>query len=640
MGRWLRRIIWIGYDISIILSAVALAYGLRFDFSWDPSDMKYMPLAVILSIIILLTVYSFAHVYRKLWRYASVHELLVLGGATTLAIPFLYICSHILHSLIGRIVIPRSIFLIAYPFVLMGVGGGRLIWRVAADIVSNRMEKGIRVLIVGAGQAGVMVAKELRNQPTGRRIPVGFIDDDPAKLHMELLGVPVLGCRNDIPSAVKRYGIDEIIVAIPSAPLKEIQSIISICRQCHIRIRMLPDLKTILAGSSMIRLIRDVRVEDLLRRDPVNLDVDGIARFLTGKRVLVTGAGGSIGSELCRQVAAFDAELLILVGHGEHSIYSIDRELKSLFPHIQTVSCIADIQDRKRIEEVVSHYRPEVIFHAAAHKHVPLMEMNPTEAVKNNVFGTVNVADIAHDYHVERFVMISTDKAVNPTNVLGATKRVAEMYVQALNGKSRTIFVSVRFGNVLGSRGSVIPLFQEQIENGGPVTVTHPDMTRYFMTIPEAAQLVIQAGAMARGGEVFLLDMGKPVRIVELAEDLIRLSGYQPGKDIEIDFVGIRPGEKLHEEMLTHDEGAHVTKHDRIYIGGGGDVPSYKKLVAGIESLSRILEEERDLPVQSVKIKLALQRLVPNYQAYLDDEQQQIADTVQRVPWSDSRVLS
>lgn len=620
------------YDGFVIAFTVLLAYGLRFDFVWDNPYLKYSPLAILLCLGVFWGTYSFAHLYKKMWRYASIHELLTLAVATTLSLPVLYIFSHVVHTMAGSVVIPRSIFLIAYPFVLMGVGGGRLLRRIIPDVVrdasSNEAE---RVLIVGAGQAGAMVAKELRAHPDGKRIPIAFADDDPQKLGMEVLGLRVLGNRHSIPDLVREYRIDEIIIAIPSAPRREIQDIISVCRHCEAKLRILPDLKDILSGNSVIRMIRDVNLEDLLRREPVDLDLESIARSLAGKRVLVTGAGGSIGSELCRQLSGFKPERLILLGHGEHSIFTIYRELITSFPDVAVEPCIADVQDRQRIIQVMQNYQPHVVFHAAAHKHVPLLESNPSEAVKNNILGTINVADAAHLCGVERFVMISTDKAVNPTNVLGATKRAAEMYVQAMNDQSDTVFTSVRFGNVLGSRGSVVEIFQEQIQRGGPVTVTHPQMTRYFMTLNEAAQLVIQAGVAAQGGEVFLLDMGKPVRIVELAEDLIRLSGYEPGTDIPITFIGIRPGEKLHEEMLTAEEGAHVTKYDRIYVGECGTDVSLTKILNDIEGLKQILEDGEDLETQSVKIKLALQRLVPNYQIYFGEQEARAVETIPQV---------
>ncbi|WP_240489181.1 polysaccharide biosynthesis protein [Cohnella thermotolerans] len=422
-------------------------------------------------------------------------------------------------------------------------------------------------LIYGAGDCGILVARELLSPTMNDRKLIGFIDDDPHKHKLTAYNLPVLGDRKAIASIVSEFEVKEIIIAIPSAPKTVTSEIINLCISTGAKVRIIPGISDMLNGRISFSTIRDVDVEDLLGRDQVKTDLVGIAEYVQDKVVLVTGAGGSIGSELCRQIAPFQPSKLLLLGHGENSIYNIEMELKSTHPHLHIEPIIADIQDRARIETIFALHRPRVVFHAAAHKHVPLMEKNPSEAVKNNVFGTQNVADCSDQYGVERFVLISSDKAVNPTSVMGATKRIAEMYVQSLNARSNTKFASVRFGNVLGSRGSVIPLFKKQIAKGGPITVTHPDMVRYFMTIPEAVQLVIQAGAMSKGGEIFILDMGEPVRILKLAEDLIRLSGYEPYEDIDIEFTGIRNGEKLFEELLTAEEGA--TKSGGTGTGGG-----------------------------------------------------------------------
>jgi FlaA1/EpsC-like NDP-sugar epimerase len=459
-----------------------------------------------------------------------------------------------------------------------------------------------KALIVGAGEAGVMVVKELRRTKS-EQYPVVFIDDNPQKQNFEVLGIPVVGKRCDIPKVVKQYHIDDIIVAIPTASRSDIAEIISICKETGCQIKMVPRMNDLINGKITFNMIREVSVEDLLGRDPVKVDMDEITGYLADQVVLVTGAGGSIGSEICRQVAQVNPRQLIILGHGENSIYEIEHELRKSFPALNLESIIADIQDRRSIEDVFLNYKPQVVFHAAAHKHVPLMEKNPIEAVKNNVFGTKNVAECAHEAGVKRFVLISTDKAVNPTSVMGATKRIAEMILRELSLRSQTKFSAVRFGNVLGSRGSVIPLFKKQIESGGPVTVTHPEMVRYFMTIPEAVQLVIQAGSIAAGGEIFILDMGKPVKISDLAKDLIRLSGLEPDKDIQIVYTGMRPGEKLFEEILSKEEGAAATKYDRIFIG---------KPAEEEQDLDRLIEEFK-LTTTPDEVRRHIKRLVPSY---------------------------
>jgi len=411
-----------------------------------------------------------------------------------------------------------------------------------------------------------MVAKELANHPEIGKRAVGFIDDDPSKANSVLMGLPVLGTRDGIRRVIHDYGVNEVIVAMPSAPGGVIRATMDACKDLKVRIKTLPGVYELVDGKVSVKQLRDIQIEDLLGREPVDLDLDQIGAYLAGQTVLVTGAGGSIGSEICRQITRFKPKSIVLLGHGENSIFEIEQELDRRHPGQHTVAVIADVRDEHRIGRVFEQYKPDVVFHAAAHKHVPLMEANPEEALTNNVFGTRNVARAADKHGSKRFVMISTDKAVNPISVMGMSKRVAEMVVQAIGSTSRTKFMAVRFGNVLGSRGSVVPMFRKQIAEGGPVTVTHPDMTRYFMTIPEAVQLVIQAGAMGHGGEVFVLDMGEPIKITRLAEEIIRLSGMEPGKDMEIVYTGVRPGEKLFEEILTTEEVATTTRHKKIFV--------------------------------------------------------------------------
>jgi len=446
------------------------------------------------------------------------------------------------------------------------IGSSRLAWRVYIERKKNNGSKsGRRTLIIGAGDAGAMVAREFKGHCNDVS-PVGFIDDDPNKQHLTVLGLPVLGTREAVARVVKRLNIDLIIIAMPSANGGVIREIIEICRNTRVEIKILPGIYQIINGNVSVSNLRPVQLEDLLHREAVRVDLEEVAGYLKQETVLVTGAGGSIGSELCRQVSFYKPRKLILLGHGENSIHKIWLELQEKLKEIPLEVEIADVRDRTKVNYIFEKHRPGVIFHAAAHKHVPLMEMHPDEAVKTNILGTLNVSDAADRVGEKAFVMISTDKAVNPSSVMGATKRMAELIIQNKNRFSDTIFTAVRFGNVLGSSGSVVPIFQQQIAGGGPVTVTHPEMKRYFMTIPEAVQLVIQAGAMAREGEVFVLDMGEPVKIVDLAKDMIKFSGLEPDRDIKIKFTGIRPGEKLFEELLTAEEGSCTTKHKRIFV--------------------------------------------------------------------------
>lgn len=527
-----------------------LGYYLHYNFLHAPY----------LTVMYLGVFYAF-RLYNRVWAYASLGELVAILESVTLGC----MCAAALILVTGS-PLPYSVVAMYWAFIIIMVGGSRLAWRI---IISCRRAKSgepcKRALIVGAGDAGAMVAREL-NTHQGSIIPVGFIDDDPAKKRLSLLGLPVLGGRSDIPSIVNRYKIDLIIIAMPSVESGVVREIVEICRGTKAELKILPGMYQLINGDVSVNNLRSVQLEDLLHREPVLVDLEEVAGYLRDETVLITGAGGSIGSELCRQVAVIGPRKLVLLGHGENSIHSIWLELQEKFPDLLLAIEIADIREREKIDIVFNKHCPGVVFHAAAHKHVPLMELHPDEAVKTNIFGTRNVVEAAGMTGVKVFVMVSTDKAVNPSSVMGATKRIAEFIVQNQNGGCGTIYTAVRFGNVLGSNGSVVPIFQRQIAGGGPVTVTHPDMKRYFMTIPEAVQLVIQAGAIARGGEVFILDMGSPVKIVDLARDMITLSGLEPGKDIQIKFTGMRPGEKLEEELLTAEEGAGATKHRRIFI--------------------------------------------------------------------------
>lgn len=517
-----------------------------------------------LAIVISHHIFSFRYkLYKKAWEYASIGELFIIFKVVTLSI---LLAALVQQILMGEIFY-RLLF-VTWSLHLLCIGGSRFCWRMLRDNLIIRPSNKKRTLIVGAGSAGTMIARQLLRNEDVDIIPVGFIDDDPRKLNLDILGIPVVGQVCAIEDSVKKLQIENIVIAIPSLKKQELNLIFQECAKTTAKTQILPLLEDIVTGKLSVSHFRDVQVEDLLGREQVKLDTDVIADYVTNKVVLVTGAGGSIGSEICRQIAHFHPSKLILLGHGENSIYSIEMELNEKFGDtgIQFITEIAEIQDAEKIEMVMSHYRPEVVYHAAAHKHVPLMERNPESAVKNNIIGTMNVAKAASWNNVGTFVMISTDKAVNPTSVMGATKRLAEMIIQNLDITSKTKFVAVRFGNVLGSRGSVIPLFKKQIEAGGPVTVTHPDMVRYFMTIPEASRLVIQAGALAKGGEIFVLDMGDPVKIVDLAKNLIKLSGNSL-EEIGIEFTGMRPGEKLFEELLKPDEVGENQVYPKIYIG-------------------------------------------------------------------------
>ncbi|WP_252501995.1 nucleoside-diphosphate sugar epimerase/dehydratase [Sporosarcina sp. Marseille-Q4943] len=501
--------------------------------------------------------------YRKVWSYASIGELKAIFKSVTYTIAVVVIAQLVFT----RDVNARALFLTWMLHILL-IGGSRLSWRLTRDTFRKKDEQGMtRTMIIGAGQAGTMVARQLMNNPESGMKPVLFLDDDRMKKGLELYGIKIMGGTDYLEEKVKDNHIEKIVIAIPSMPKQEMTGLMKRCVATGVRTQMIPRIEDLMTGKVSVNDMRDVKTEDLLGRDEVQLDMKAIKEKLTDKTILVTGAGGSIGSEICRQVAAFKPKSLILLGHGESSIYNIDMELRQkVSPETTLIPIIADVQDRDRIFDIMAEYKPDVIYHAAAHKHVPLMEANPMEAVKNNIFGTKNVAEAADTFAVSHFVLVSTDKAVNPPNIMGATKRFAEMIVQNLAKNSKTKYAAVRFGNVLGSRGSVVPLFKKQIAAGGPVTVTDTRMTRYFMTIPEASRLVIQAGTLASGGEVFVLDMGDPVKIVDLAKNLIRLSGYRED-EIEIKFSGIRPGEKLFEELLNESERQSEYVYPKIYVG-------------------------------------------------------------------------
>jgi len=548
-------------DSCIVLSTIFLSHLLFNQVSTTPTSVMLLSAVTLL---ICHHIFSFVYnLYKKAWEYASIGELLSIFKVISFSIFTTAIVQVIAYQQVNY-----RVLVVTWMTHLLLIGGSRFIWRIYRDNYLKPTVNKKRTLIVGAGSAGTMVVRQLLSNPEAELLPVAFIDDNQKKQKLDIFGIPVIGGVKDIPLLSVKYKIENIVIAIPSLNKKQLNFIFKECAKTTAKTQMIPMLEDIMTGKVSVNQFRDVQVEDLLGRETIELDMTSISESITNKVVLVTGAGGSIGSEICRQISNFSPKRLVLLGHGENSIYSIEMELKESCENkeIEFITEIADLQDYEKLLSVIDIYQPNVVYHAAAHKHVPLMERNPEEAVKNNVIGTRNIAQAASQHGVETFVMISTDKAVNPTSVMGATKRLAEMIIQHFDQISSTKFVAVRFGNVLGSRGSVIPLFKKQIQNGGPVTVTHPDMVRYFMTIPEAARLVIQAGALAKGGEIFVLDMGEPVKIVDLAINLIKLSGNSID-DIEIEFTGIRPGEKLFEELLTKDEVNEEQIYTKIYIG-------------------------------------------------------------------------
>ncbi|WP_111703692.1 polysaccharide biosynthesis protein [Lederbergia lenta] len=584
-------------DSIIVMFSIYVGYFILHPYS----DFYTSKLLLLSSIILLISHHVFAFIYRlyhKAWEYASVGELWMIAKAITFSI----LTAGIAQAIgVGHIYV--RVLLITWMLHMLLIGGSRFSWRMYRDRYIKSKNVKSRTLIVGAGSAGTTVARQLLANHDVDLQPVSFVDDDPRKYKLEMYGLTVCGNIDDIPEIVKEQKIKDVIIAIPSLPKKEVRRIYEICAQTEANVKIMPMIEDVMTGKVSVSALRNVEVEDLLGREPVELDISAISETITGSTVMVTGAGGSIGSEICRQICKFNPSRMVLLGHGEYSIYNIDMELRPKYKDkIEIIPVIADVQDRNRMFEVMEKYKPDVVYHAAAHKHVPLMEGNPREAVKNNIFGTKNVAEAAETFSVKSFVLVSTDKAVNPPNVMGATKRVAEMIIQNLAKESNTKFVAVRFGNVLGSRGSVIPLFKKQIEAGGPVTVTHEDMTRYFMTIPEASRLVIQAGTLARGGEVFVLDMGEPVKISDLAKNLITLSGYTI-EEIGIQYSGIRPGEKMYEELLNENEVQKEQIFPKIHIGKAQPMER-GELHQMIEKLNSIeLKEMKDLLINSANKK-------------------------------------
>ncbi len=592
----------------IITSSLLLAYCLRFDFSIPRNYFPTIFYLILLAIPIKMAVFWQLGCCRGWWRYVAMPDLIQIAKANLIGSVVLIGASAVIFRMEN---IPRSILIIDGIVCFLLICGIRFITRAfrehyfpmgkTFDLMPTN------VLLVGAGDGGQMIAREIRQNPAINYNLVGFVDDDPYKKKAVFQGYKVLGQQEQLAELVDKYRVDEIIIAIPSATGKQIRSIVEKCQKTCVRVKILPGVGDIIGGKVSVQQVRDVDLNDLLGREPISLNELQIRNYLAKKRVLVTGAGGSIGSELCRQIAGYRPEKLILFENGETPLFAIEQELLKRFPDIAIVPIIGDIRNPARVNAIFDEQMPQVVFHAAAYKHVPMMERNPAESVNNNVRGSRILADAADHFKVEKFVMISTDKAVRPTNIMGTTKRIAELYVQALNKRSKTSFVTTRFGNVLGSNGSVIPTFKEQIKKGGPLTVTDPEVTRFFMTIPEAVQLVLQAGSMGQGGEIYLFDMGNPVKIKHLAEELIRLSGYKPYEDIGIVYTGLRPGEKLYEELLLDGEGTISTQHPKICVAKSIDI-SYEKLKIDIEVL---LSHAKDLNIPGILEYLC--KLVPEY---------------------------
>ncbi|MDD4564593.1 MAG: nucleoside-diphosphate sugar epimerase/dehydratase [Eubacteriales bacterium] len=614
-------------DIICINLAYIMSFLLRFDFDFE-SDIFWGYFSVYENNILMLTlikliIFWIFGIYRSLWRYAGTEELIrivITSMASTAA--------TIVYLEFTQQMFPRGIYVYSFVMDFVLVGGVRFGYRIVRElrnpgifgnIFINTLKKGRdpevkKVMVVGAGDAGASIIKDIKQHSEyGKRVVVA-VDDNPRKLKQTIAGVKIAGNHTMIKQLARKYGVDEIIIAIPSANKKAIQKIINECNRTRCKMKILPGISDLINERVSISKLRDVDIEDLLGRDPVQVNLREISSYLEGRIVLVTGGGGSIGSELCRQIARFKPRKLIALDIYENTVFELSHEIKTTYPHLEFEVVITSVRSRHRMREVFLKYKPHVIFHAAAHKHVPLMERNPKDAVINNIIGTKNMVDLSDEYAVENFVLISTDKAVNPTNVMGATKRIAEMILQEKSTHSRTSYSAVRFGNVLGSNGSVIPLFRKQIERGGPVTVTHEEITRYFMTIPEAVQLVIQSGALATGGEIFILDMGEPIRILDLAENVIRLSGYTPYVDIDIKITGLRPGEKLYEELLLDEEGIEKTAHNKIYVGH--PLPPPQSLNEMLEKEGAYTEERMHNGLLSMKDEEVmdwLHKLVPNY---------------------------
>ena len=612
-----------GIDLLLLTASMFLAHLIRFDFDIPRQHLivcyQMLPFVLVTKVIS----FYFFDLYRGMWRYTSIVDLLNIIKASTLS--SLLIITFILFSTRFQ-GFSRSVFIIDWCFTILFISGFRLCVRFYFEYLSGggigqifpRSLSGVfarkkldvkNLIIIGAGDCGEKIYREIRDNASLQYNVVGFLDDNPVKVGKKIHGIPVLGHIRELKAAGNKVMADEALIAIPSTNSSQMRTIVADCKESGIRFKTVPGMGELINGKVTINAIREVAYQDLLGREVIKLDEERIEKYIKGQYVLVSGAGGSIGSELCRQICRFRPEGIILYERAETPLFEIEMELVREFPYVKVIAVLGDIRDRTQLSKAFSNYRPHVVFHAAAYKHVPIMEIQPWKAVKNNILGTRNIIEISSQYSVERFVFVSTDKAVRPVNIMGATKRVSEVLVQGQNGLgiSSTHFVIVRFGNVVGSVGSVVPLFKKQIERGGPVTVTHPEMTRYFMTIPESCQLILQAGAMGEGGEIFILDMGTPIKIDDMARDLIRLSGFEPDVDIKIEYVGLRPGEKLYEELIIEGEGIVPTSHEKI-MALKGEQYDQKFLNDKIDEL-RSLAHQQD----AERIGLLLQELVPEY---------------------------
>jgi len=604
-----RTIFFIIVDVLLISLSVWLAFLLRFEGKIPSEQILNLRGLIALALIFSIPIFYFFKLYSFSWAYVSAEELISLFEGTLLSFLLSSVTFLIFRDFPQFSVFPRSTLFISYFLIFLFCGAIRFAKRIYFQIFQKGpKEEKERTLIVGAGDAGEQILRSIQSSPKSPYFPIGFVDDNKFKQGSLIHGIKVLAGIDDIPELVKTYQIEEMIIALPSAGSKIIKKAVELGRRAGLKkIRIVPPVTELINGEVSIGTIKEVEIEDLLRREPISLDPKSIENFIKNKTILITGAAGSIGSELSRQIAKFRPSLLLLLDQDETGIFNISEELEDRFPRLKIFSIIADIQDEEKINQIFNQFRPNVIFHAAAYKHVPLMEIHPDEAVKNNIFGTKRVAEKALKYGVEKLIFVSTDKAVNPTSVMGTTKRAGEMICQVLNKKNSTKFISVRFGNVLDSRGSVIPIFREQIKKGGPVEITHSEMKRYFLTNSEACLLVMQAGAMGQGGEVFVLNMGEPIKILDLAKEMIRLSGFEPDKDIPIVFTGSRPGEKLFEEILTAEEGTVATQNQQIFIAKVFNVDEIK-LNSALEKLKQAAYNlEKD------KIENILKELIPNY---------------------------
>ena len=596
-------------DVCAVVLATYGSLWMRYDFSFNAIERKFLlnvTKALPFNIISVLVIFFFFKLYQSVWRYASANELIKLA------------CACVVNSLLQLIVftlfniaVPRSFYLFYIMLLGIGTAGVRFSYRALRIFVQKGVGKKNNpdvknIMIVGAGAAGNVIAKEIETSKYLTMTVRCFIDDNPGCVGKYMRGVPIVGGRDKILEAAEKYKIDEIIIAIPSASRLKIKELADICKETGCHLQILPGMYQLINGDVSLSKLREVSIEDLLGREPVNINIDEVADYVRGKTVLVTGGGGSIGSELVRQLAIHEPKLLVIVDIYENNAYEIEQEIKRKYPNLNLKVLIASVRDSEKIDMIFNEFRPDIVYHAAAHKHVPLMETCPAEAIKNNVYGTLNTAKAADKYGTQKFVLVSTDKAVNPTNIMGASKRMCEMVIQMMNERSKTNFVAVRFGNVLGSNGSVIPLFKSQIAAGGPVTVTDPKIIRYFMTIPEAVSLILQAGAYAEGGEIFVLDMGEPVKILDLAENLIKLSGYRVGEDIEIVFTGLRPGEKMYEELLMGEEGLKSTKNNLIHIGKPIEFDR-EEFMSALTALKPVCEHEPE------RVKEEVSKIVTTY---------------------------